>query len=221
MKIAACISIAGAVFFATALAGDAQSIAGAAIDLPLYAAFKAFCVDTGTIPQSVNAAVKAAGGRPSDRPGGSTENGTLPDAPFPMTTSAWTVTIGGHRMLVVSERAWPSRGGWGRANDFDTCSIHSDVNEDVSIAAIQEWVGVPATEVSLPSPTHWFAPELTSYRYAYQAVGGAHMAIIDKESYRRADAEGRHWTLDVMREPQSAGLQLVHQLPSPVREKSK
>ena len=46
-------------------------------DPPLFAAFKAFCIDTGASPDAVKSAVEAAGGKQHAPPGAVT-------SPFPM-----------------------------------------------------------------------------------------------------------------------------------------
>jgi hypothetical protein len=64
-------------------------------DPPLFAAFKAFCVDTGASPESVKLAVEAAGGK-QHGPSGATA------WPFLMTVTTWDVTTGSHSMYVYA-----------------------------------------------------------------------------------------------------------------------
>ena len=61
-------------------------------DMPLYIAFKLFCADTGAKSGAVRRTVEAAGGLPHNPSGGSTENGTFPNGPFPKSLAIWDVT---------------------------------------------------------------------------------------------------------------------------------
>ena len=54
-------------------------------DPPLFAVFKAFCVDTGDSPDAVKSAVEAAGGK-QHAPAGATAS------PFTMTVTTWDIT---------------------------------------------------------------------------------------------------------------------------------
>src|SRR5215472_6956392 len=98
-------------------------------DPPLFAAFKAFCVDTGASPNAVKSAVEAAGG----------EQRVPPSAtawPFPMTVTIWDVPTAGHRMYVsTGSQRVPPMGGRPEANS-NHCIVSSFVNEDASVEAI-------------------------------------------------------------------------------------
>jgi hypothetical protein len=172
-------------------------------DPPLFAAFKAFCVDTVAKPSAVEAAVLAAGGVPGNH--GST------DYPMPMSTSGWGISLRGHRMSVNASSAYPSRKHKGFF-DFDSCSIHSFADDDLGVKAIQDWVGVPPYQVSSPdknSPT----PDLKIFYYSYQAVGPAHKALVSKADRLSGQIQGQAWSLVLMKEPRGASIQLSHDLP--------
>src|SRR5215470_6041271 len=62
-------------------------------DPPLFAAFKAFCLDTGANPDAVKSAVEAAGGKLLAPPGTTAH-------PFPMTVATWDITAGGASLNV-------------------------------------------------------------------------------------------------------------------------
>ena len=62
-------------------------------DPPLFAVFKAFCVDTGVSPDAVKSAVEAAGGKQHAPPGATAW-------PVPMTVTTWDITKGGHSLNV-------------------------------------------------------------------------------------------------------------------------
>src|SRR5476649_1842329 len=123
------------------LAADAQA---QTVQPPLFATFKSFCVNTGAGPDAVKPAVEMAGGKPFKEGATST--------PYPMTTASWLITIDGHKMTVaaVSSRA-PY--GPGKTAGTNQCNINSDANEDSSIAAIQQWVGVPPYRSSIDGQT--------------------------------------------------------------------
>jgi hypothetical protein len=64
-------------------------------DPPLFAAFKAFCIDTGASPEAVKSAVEAAGGKQHLPPSATA-------SPWPMTVTIWDITTGGHSMYVYA-----------------------------------------------------------------------------------------------------------------------
>jgi len=105
-------------------------------DPPLFAAFKAFCVDTGARPDAVKSAVEAAGGKQHAPPGATAW-------PFPMTVTSWDITTGGHSLSVSAgtQQAPPVQNRPGE--NSNQCIMRSFVNEDASIEAIRSWVGVP------------------------------------------------------------------------------
>src|SRR5262249_23629905 len=99
-------------------------------DPPLFAAFKAFCVDTGASADSVKWAAAAAGGK-QHGPSGATA------WPFPMTVTTWDVSMGGHSMYVsTGTQLVPPMGGRPEANS-NHCIVSSFVNEDASVEAIR------------------------------------------------------------------------------------
>jgi len=75
-------------------------------DPPLFAAFKAFCVDTGASPEAVKSAVEAAGGKQRVAPRATA-------SPWPMSVTIWDITTGGHSMYVSTgtQRVPPMGGG--------------------------------------------------------------------------------------------------------------
>jgi hypothetical protein len=207
-KIALCIVAATTITVAAALADEPQRPVLSPSDLPLYAAFKMFCVNTGAKPEAVKAAVEAAGGRPHTPPGGAT------DSPFPMTVSSWNVTVNGHNMVVGAGTAYPSRkfeNAKLRNGDFDSCTVDSYSNEDESISAIVDWVGVPG-DVSTNPPSSKYTPGLKLHFYGFQTIGRNH-APAAGEQQTAATNEGRYWTLVLMQDQRSASLQYTHTHP--------
>jgi hypothetical protein len=169
---------------------------------PLLAAFKAFCVDTGANPNAVKSTVEAAGGKQR----------TSSDAtawPFPMTSTTWEVSTGGHSLNVsAGTQQVPSIQNRPQANS-NQCIVNSFVNEDASIEAIRSWVGVPPANVLRGDPTTYF--------YNYQQSGSVRSPLpTDEVAYHMAEIEGRVWSLVVLHLRTGASLQLVHHLAPPV-----
>src|SRR5215470_18600705 len=172
-------------------------------DPPLFAAFKAFCVDTGARPDAVKSAVEAAGGKQHAPPGATAW-------PFPMTVTSWDITTGGHSLSVSAgtQQAPPVQNRPGE--NSNQCIMRSFVNEDASIEAIRSWVGVPPAHISQGSPT--------SYFFDYQELGSARSTLpAAKIAYDTAKAAGRIWSLVVLQSQDGASVQLVHRLASPIR----
>lgn len=171
-------------------------------DPPLFAVFKAFCVDTGASPDAVKSAVEAAGGR-QHGPSGATAS------PFPMTVTTWDITAGGHSLNVSAgtQQVAPVQNR-PEANS-NSCIVNSFVNHDASIEAIRNWVGVPPANISRANPT--------IYYYNYQQLGSVPSTLpTDKAAYHVAEIEGRVWSLVVLQSQDGASVQLVHQLAPPV-----
>jgi hypothetical protein len=167
-----------------------------AADVPLFAAFKSFCVNTGGGPDAVKPAVEMAGGKQFKPP-------TSSGATYSMTVASWLVTIDGHKML-VSAGTSHQRHASGRVSDSNSCTINSDANEDGSIAEIQRWVGVPPNSISTADSTY----------YDYQEQGSARLPLpTDKEAVKSIMAAGHAWTLVVIRpDANSASIHLTHLL---------
>src|SRR5262245_35583080 len=104
-------------------------------DPPLFAVFKAFCIETGANPDAVKSAVEAAGGK-QHGPAGATAQ------PFPMTVTTWDITAGGASLNVSAgtQQVAPVQNRAGE--NFNQCVVTSFVNHDASTEAIRKWVGV-------------------------------------------------------------------------------
>src|SRR5215468_1670386 len=171
-------------------------------DPPLFAAFKAFCVDTGASPEAVKSAVEAAGGKQHALPGATAW-------PFPMTVTSWDITTGGHSMHVSAgtQQVPPVQNR--PEENSNQCIVRSFVNEDASIEAIRNWVGVPPGYISQGNPI--------SYFFDYQESGFVRSTLpAAKIAYDMAKAEGRTWSLVVLQSQDGASVQLVHRLASPI-----
>jgi ankyrin repeat protein len=147
--------------------------------LPLFDAFKAYCVDTNAQPDAIKQAVEAAGGTPR-RPGS-----TL--GPTPMTTAGWDISVSGHSLLVSAGTSMPPN-GHGKLLNMSACSIQSFSNEDASVEAIRRWVGVAPDRVSSGL-----------YLYTYKETGSRRSAVSKEEVARSmSDPDGRVWSLSVL-----------------------
>jgi hypothetical protein len=168
-----------------------------AVQPPLFAAFKSFCVNTGAGPDAAKPAVEMAGGKPFKEGATST--------PYPMTMKSWLITIDGHQMIVsaVSSRA-PY--GHGRTAGTNQCDITSDTNEDSSIAAIQKWVGVSPYRSSIDGPN-------TFSFYDYQEQGSLRLPLpTDKAAVKSTMEAGHSWNLVVTKSQGMASISLTHML---------
>jgi hypothetical protein len=191
--------------------------ARAASGMPLFDAFKTFCVDTGAKPSAVKAAVEAAGGKVRRQTDSAAQASGAMGPPFPLTLTTWDIAVQGHTMMVDTGTSYPSRrlsASNSQTFDFDTCSIHSIANEDASVAAVRDWVGVPPAWVSTSSHSNKRWPDLTQYHYVYQTVGTVHMGLADRDQGPSAQTEGRYWGLVLLRDARGASLQLIHDLPA-------
>jgi hypothetical protein len=182
-------------------------------DPPLFAAFKAFCVDTGASPDAVKSAVEAAGGKQRVPPSATA-------SPWPITVTVWDITTGGHSMHVsAGTQQVPPMGGRPQANS-EHCTVSSFVNEDASIEAIGNWVGVPPDHISQGNPV--------LYSFNYQELDSPIVGIVvphyravrstlpaDKTAYDRAKVEGRIWSIGVLQSHDGASVHLMHDLAQP------
>ena len=171
-------------------------------DPPLFAVFKAFCVDTGASPDAVKSAVEAAGGKQHAPPGATAW-------PVPMTVTTWDITTGSHSLNVSAgtQRVAPVQNR--PEENSNQCIVNSFVNDDESIEAIRSWVGVPPANISRGNPIIYF--------FDYQELGAARSTLpTAKIAYDMANVEGRIWSLVVLQSQDGASVQLVHHLAPPI-----
>jgi hypothetical protein len=87
--------------------------------------------------------------------------------------------------------------------------VNSFVNDDASIEAIRNWVGVPPANISRGNPTIYF--------FDYQELGSVRSTLpTAKTAYDMAKIEGRTWSLVVLQSQDGASVQLVHHLAPPI-----
>jgi hypothetical protein len=170
-------------------------------DPPLFAVFKAFCIDTGANPAAVKSAIEAVGGK--QHAAGATEQ------PFTMTVTSWDVTAGGASLNVSAgtQQASPAQN---RAEENSNhCVVTSFVNDNASIEALHSWVGIPPDHVLRGNPTISF--------FNYQEQGSVRSTLpTSKSVYDMAKVEGRLWSLVVLQSQDGASVQLVHHLAPPI-----
>jgi hypothetical protein len=186
----------GPILIATAIStagADAQTN-----DPPLFSVFKAFCVETGANPDAVKSAVEAAGGKQHGPAGATTQ-------PFPMTVTTWDITMGGTSLNISAGTQHVAAVQNRPEENSNHCVVNSFVNDDASIEAIRNWVGVPPTNTLRGNPT--------IYLFSYQELSSVRSALpTDKIAYDMAKAEGRIWSLMVFQSQDGASVQLVHHL---------
>ena len=185
-------------------------------DLPLFTAFKAICIDTGAKLELVSAAVQAAGGTPHYPNSGSTEYAALPDGAFPKSLVVWDVAVEGRRMMVFAGGDHTSRDQGVQSDgtdDFDSCQIDSDADEDASVAALRAWAGVAVQFEAVISRDAEGNPEITQTHFQFQKAGSAHKPIANKAERLAVRAKGRYWAFDIVRSPKTVSVTLIHSLP--------
>src|SRR5215470_17149505 len=162
-------------------------------DPPLFAAFKAFCIDTGASPDEVKSAVEAAGGKQRVPPSATA-------SPWPMTTTSWEITAGGHSMWVYAGTQQAPAIHNRPEENSNQCTVRSFVNEDASIEAIRNWVGVPPAYISRGNPI--------IYSFYYKELCCVRSTLLAA----KIRVERGTWLLEVLQSRDGACVGLVHYL---------
>jgi hypothetical protein len=126
-----------------------------------------------------------------------------------MTVTTWDITTGGHGLNVSAgtQRVAPVQNR--PEENSNQCIVNSFVNDDASIEAIRNWVGVPPANISRGNPTIYF--------FDYQELGSARSTLpTAKIAYDTAKAEGLTWSLVVLQSQDGASVQLMHHLAPPI-----
>jgi hypothetical protein len=88
--------------------------------------------------------------------------------------------------------------------------VTSFVNDDASVEALRDWVGIPPGHVLRGNPTISF--------FDYQEQGSVRSTLpTAKSAYDMAKVEGRLWSLVVLQSQDGASVQLVHHLAPSIR----
>jgi hypothetical protein len=180
-------------------------------DPPLFAAFKKFCVETGTRPDAVKKAVEAAGGHLFKGPVSSD------GWPFVKGLMTWDVTVDGHAFRISSDsQEIPAHFGNNPAWNSENCDLHEFDADDASVAAIGNWAGVPPDPDSSTGtsrlPDGRRMPGFLLQNYSYTIAGTSHAPVKDQASLREAEREGRYWMLVVTSDNQYVSVQFSHEL---------
>jgi hypothetical protein len=155
---------------------------------PLFIAFRQFCADTHSIPDKVEEAVEAAGGKLH-------ASGALIE-PYSVEVTSWDVAVEGHEMVVSTGTArMPKRQE--RVQDTEDCTVVSLNREDSSVAVLDRWAGVPA--VTNPGTSQ----SITYYYFRDDSAG--RVGVDAKEADGTA-----HWMMTVRRAAQYGSVQLTH-----------
>lgn len=179
--------------------------------LPFFDAFETFCANTGGMPDAAEKAIKLAGGTPQTQ----TQEGAKLQADLGGQASHWSVTIAGHAMTVglfmekEVSAMMPNHPIFG-------CTISSPTNEDGSVAAIANWVGVPPKGVGATTP-------LFLQTYQFEVQSDRHIpwdmdagASVDTMVTRlEALVAGRVWAVTLFGDKDRARVMVLHFLATP------
>jgi hypothetical protein len=187
----------------TSLAGDASAQNDVT---PLWTAFKTFCIDTGAKPDAVEAAVVKAGGVLKNR--------VDTQWPYPMKGAFLEYVIAGDRLSVQTMKShipqFISMGDlYGEQCMIGTITNDTNSNDDISVAAIRRWVGIPPVRQMI-------TPDIgSSEGYIYRETETGRIALEpNSEAMHKASAEGQEWVLVILQMHGHAGVQLGHILPA-------
>ena len=166
-------------------------------ETPLFADFIQFCVDTGAMPEAVKATVEAAGGTLHSPPGAAS-------SPVPMMVTTWEHFRSNQRLTISAGTQHVPATDNSLAFDFHHCIATSFVNEDASMAAIRNWVGVP--------PDRNFGGLMF---YSFLAVGSERLPVTDSsDRARSARSQDGEWNLLIIQHANGGSVQLSHVLPA-------
>ena len=153
--------------------------------MPMYDAFRRFCLTTGAQPEAIEKAVMISGISFHKRGPTTTAN------PMPTGTTAWDMDFEGHRLTL---NAGHSTEGDGTAmvQKGNSCSITSwNGDEKASVAALHKWAGISrAADRPIRQGT------LTLYEF--EVRGTAMIPLKNDDAGRLAKTEGRTWLLTIM-----------------------
>ncbi len=153
------------------------------IQMPMYDAFRKFCLDTGVQSEAVEKAVTISGIKFHRR--GPTSTANL----MPMDLTMWDMDFEGHK-LTLNVGHSTENFGHAMVQRSTACSIVSwGGNEDASIAALFKWAGISPTADQR---------RLGVTLYEFEVRGTAMVPLKDDDAGRLAKAEGRTWLLTII-----------------------
>ena len=173
--------------------GDTAQIApvGTAVTrsapMPMYDAFKKFCIDTAARPGSIERAVMISGIAVHKRGPTSTTN------PWLMNTTAWDMDFEGHKLTLNAGNAMEANGA-AMVRKADSCTITSwnNADEKTSVAALHKWAGI-SRSADRPLPRGG-----TLALFEFEVRGSVMLPLKEDDGGRLAKAEGRAWQLTIM-----------------------
>ncbi len=171
-------------------------------DSPLFSAFKKFCVETKAQPNSINAAIKAAGGKIRS-PTATTHN------PMLITSTSWDITESSERMLINAAYYETRRGPGGPGKANHDCEIIEFLKDIAGIEAVSNWVGVPPYDMKEGWPStddKW----QTHYNFYFLWTNDTRWKPKSREEQAAAEASGKAWSIYLSLSAKSTSLQLTH-----------
>lgn len=165
--------------------------------MPMYDAFKKFCIDTAAEPEAVEKAVKISG-LPFHKRGPAAMFG-----PIPMDTTAWDMMFEGHQITLNTGHTMEGS-GLAVPQKGNSCTITSwNSDEKASVAALRQWAGISG---SADRPMR-LGGALTLYEF--EVRDSAMLPLKKDDAGRQAKVQGRAWLLMVM----GSSAMLIHYLP--------
>lgn len=167
------------------------------IEPTLFTAFKAYCIDTSAVPETVEKTVETAGG-------------VVKNSASPVSRgTAWDLNFRGENFEVGSLGLHPADAN---EPDQDICSLMGSSNDDVALVeAIRNWTGV-ASVAANPNAN---VGGLVWIEFNYQDVAGVSKALpSDRVVLDMTKAEGHVWRVMLMWSPRLTVIELRHYLPA-------
>ncbi|MDR3528457.1 MAG: hypothetical protein P4L57_14390 [Rhizomicrobium sp.] len=169
--------------------------------MPMYDAFRRFCLTTGAQAEAIEKAVIISGIQFHKRGPAATVD------PMPMDTTAWDMDFEGHQLTINAGHTTEPHGS-AMVQKSNTCTINSwHSNEEASVTALHKWAGIsPSADQRRRGLT----------LYAFEVRGTIIVALEDDDAGRLAKAQGRTWHLMIQQSASGAAVMLTHNsLPFP------
>ena len=156
--------------------------------MPMYDAFKRFCIDTAAQPEVIAKAVMMSGISFHKRAPAATAT------PWAMNMTGWDMDFEGHALTLNAGNAMEASGA-AMLRKSETCTITSwnNADEKASVAALHRWAGISrSADRSLPRGGGTLA------LYTFEMRGPVMLPLKEDDGGRLARAEGRTWLLTIM-----------------------
>lgn len=170
--------------------------------MPLYDAFRRFCLATGTQSEAIAKAVMLSRLPFHQRRAAATTE------PVPMDMTGWDLDFEGHKLTLDAGHTVEPFGS-AMLQKTTACTIFSWNNsEAASVAALHQWAGITRSPDSRQR-----RPTL----YSFEVRGTAMIPLAEDETGRAAKAQGRAWLLVITQSANRASVALSHYLPPTLR----